>query len=104
MTEIPVNDGDNAKSRMDKFVEYAVKRLNKDGYAQISDEPRCNEEGVPGISYSEARELVRMFAAKSYHASAYYIDFPLHGFRYVTISKGVCQASSARCSHTSVWA
>ena len=103
---IPENTKDDKCERMDRFVEYVLKELTQSDYAEIYDEARCNGErsGLPGITYSEARELARMFAAKGYHASAYYIDCPSHGFRNVTISRHVCQESCHRCSHTEVWA
>ena len=102
--EIPVNTQDNAKSRMDQFVQFVVDGLKDNDSVKILDYTGGNDDKVPGITYDEAKELSRMFGAKGYHASAYYIDCPSHGFRWVTISKHICHESSARFSHTEVWA
>lgn len=103
MIDIPQNVNDDKKSRMDTFVEHVVNALKTEPYVKICDDSHCNAKGVPGISYSEARQLARMFCDKGYHAAAYYIDCPSHGFRHVIISTYVQSDSSARCSHTEVW-
>ena len=104
MMDIPENDNDNRKSRMDKFVEYVVNELKRSDSAVIWDDWRCNDKDVPGITYPEARSLAEMFAEKGYHARAYYIDVPSHGFRSVEISKHVQRAHTANCAHSEVWA
>ena len=103
MIDIPQNEKDDKKSRMDKFVEFVLDGLKKGNSATIYDESRCNCDKIPGISYGEARELASMFCGKGYHAKAYYIDCPCHGFRSVTIANYVLNSHEARCAHSEVW-
>lgn len=104
MIEIPANNKDDSKSRMERFVEYVVNKLKCSDSVEIADDSQFNDKGIPGISCAEARELARLFGGKGYHAKAYYIDYPSHGFRHVTIAKYVMQGSEHRCSHSEVWA
>ena len=102
--DIPMNTKDNKQSRMDQFVKYILDQFaaGKES-AEIYDESRCNLSDLPGISESEARQLARMFTAKGYHAKAYYIDCPHHGFRRVTIATYVLDGRCHNCSHSDVW-